>query len=188
MINGCFSIGKSTVAKALATIMPAACVIEPDLFANFHPTPLPEGFNGFDYIWTSITLVVGNALDQGLRCIVPVGVIQGVTSSTQSRVLPRLAALRAEVLYYHLTAPFDRVLRQNRQRPDVSYPGHIVKKCWERSNAQSASIGVAVNIAEMDNTTEVPALLAEMVERSAGLIAPSAMLSVATTEPGTAVT
>lgn len=174
MINGCFSIGKSTVAKALAKIIPAACVIEPDLFANFHPTPLPEGFSGFDYIWTNITLVVGNALDHGLCCIVPVGVIEGVTSSTPSRVLPRLATLRAEVLYYHLTAPFDRVLRQNRQRTDGRYPDHIVRKCWENSNAQSVRIGAAVNIAEMDNTTEMPAVLGEMIQRSEGLVAPSA--------------
>jgi hypothetical protein len=104
VLNGCFGIGKSTIAAGLMNLIPGSCVIEPDNFAQFHPQNPPGGFDMHDYLWSMVFLVIGHALARGLTCVIPVALIEGVTSTSPSMFVSRTTNLHVPIYYYHLFA------------------------------------------------------------------------------------
>lgn len=170
VLNGCFGVGKSTVATALSLLVPTACVVEPDIFAKFHPQHPPAGFDVHDYTWSAVFLIVSHAVSRALTCVMPVVLAPGLTSTTFEMLRPRLEALPVPTYYYKLSAPLERVRDQNRTRADVKYPEHIIEKCWSIMDGIGGSPGAEVRLGSMDNRAEVPRLIWDLVRQGSGMV------------------
>jgi len=167
IINGCFSVGKSTFARELARLFTLCSAIDLDIFASFHPENMTgRNFSQGNLVWNNIISVVKNCLRAGVTCIISTAAIDGMTSTSLSRLIDRLGIID-NVYLINLSAPFDRIKEQNSKRKDIKYPDCLIEKCWHAANKIVDSYGYHYDIGKK-GTKRVVADLKNLILKGKG--------------------
>ena len=155
ILNGCFSVGKTTIAQELTKRVPEMAYLDPDIFGSLHPQIKPAEFDGYAYVWDAIESVVSVISKHGLSCVMQEAIAPGLTSANPDDIHKRLAKYFGHVQVLTLDASWDRILKQNRIEGGGRYPENVLRKCYDAVQRVSTDIGDVFQIDDYDTLDDI---------------------------------
>ena len=155
LINGCFSSGKSTVARAVSESIEGCCVVDPDTFASFRPPNPPDGFDSYDFTWGLVGEAVRGIVSRGMHCVMQVVLAPGISSTDPSDLLGRLEAISPDISAFTLLPSLERVRKQNEERTDVVYPDDVLERCWQAVRKKECRLGTPLPVGDSESAEEM---------------------------------
>lgn len=164
IINGCFSSGKSTVAKRLRQRIDGFGYVDPDLFAFFRPTKPAASFPVYEFTWDLIEKVLQHTEDSGVNALTEIVFASGITSTHKDDYFDRISRVTKMNRVYTLLPTIARIKKQNKERNDGSYPEHILEKCFEKVKTENIPGNNVINISDSDSVDEIANRIIEDLE------------------------
>ena len=155
ILNGCFSVGKTTVAQELTKRVPEMAYLDSDLFGTLHPHIKPDEFDGYVYVWDAIESVVSVISKHGLSCVMQEAIAPGLTSANPDDIHKRLAKYFEHFQVLTLDASWNRILIQNRIEGGDRYPESVLRKCYDAVQIVSTDIGDVLQIDDDDTLDDI---------------------------------